>query len=148
MKFVKRMRNRIGFALRLDKDWDRIDDSGSSGLTDTLAGPELADPLKALEARESQSPLDIARKQSYSQATAYAVCLNRWLDTNSLAEYLCICLGTLQSRICRWKAWVGFQPSLFDSIEIIPLDFMPFPGEKTTNDSTTHLEGDQHAWDF
>lgn len=147
-KFIKKMKTRIGFALRLDKDWDKGDDESGPRLIDMLAAAESSDPLKALELREAISPLEMACQQSYSQATAYALCLNKWHTPTSLAIYLCIAVGTLRERIKYWKAWVEYQPSLFDGIERIGLDFTPLQGVPIASPVTIHLDGDQRAWEF
>lgn len=147
-KFVKRMQTKIGLAFRLDRDWGRSDDEGRSLLADMLVAPETSDPSLALEQREDPSPLELARKCSYSQATAYAICFSRWPDFRSLAEYLGIKIGTLRSRERRWRAWVDLQPSLFDGVEYIASDFLPSPGKVKLPIDRGHVECEQHAWSF
>lgn len=147
-KFVKRMKTKIGLALRLDRDWDRSDDEASPVLADTLIASEASDPSLALERREDPSPLELARTRSYSQATAYAICLSRWLDFKSLAEYLGIEVGTLRNRVRRWRAWVIIQPSLFDGIEYIAPGFIPPPGKAKFLIDRGYVKCEQHAWSF
>lgn len=147
-KFVKRLKTRIGMALRLDRNWDRNDGEAGTGLAGTLVASEASDPSLALERREDPNPLELAQTSSYSQATAYAICLSRWPDFNSLAEYLGIEVGTLSDRIRRWRAWVRLQPSLFDGIEYIALDFIPLPGQRKYSVSSMYVESQQHPLRF
>lgn len=147
-KFVLPMRTCIGFALRLDKDWDQSCDDAGPCLHDKLKGPEAADPLHALEQKEAPTLLEMSRRCSYSQATAYAICLAEWPDLNSLAVYLAIKLETLNARLRHWRAWVVIQPSLFDGIEQIDLDFVPLRGNTAASSTDVNFEERQLAWGF
>lgn len=149
-RFVRQMRTCIGLALRLDKNWDIGDDEAGPRLSDKLHADELSNPLKLLEKREEVGldELDVARQRSYSQATAYAICLARWSSVASLATYLCITLGTLSGRLRHWRTWVERQPSLFDGIEQIAEDFTPLPGAPQAPDIVVSYDGEQQAWEF
>lgn len=147
-KFVLRMRTCIGLALRLDKDWDKGDDDTGPRLCHTVKGPELSDPARALEEREAPTVLEASRFRSYSQATAYGICLHQWPDASSLAGYLAIKLETLNARIRYWRAWIGYQPSLFDGIEQISLDFVPRRGTLAAPSIDLLYEDRQQAWAF
>lgn len=127
-KLVMRMQTCIGFARRLDKDWDQSNEDAGLRLCDTLAGPKESDPLHALEQHEMPADLESTIRCSYSQATAYAICLYQWPDPNSLAVYLCIRVETLSSRVRYWGDWIKCQPSLFDGVERMSLDFAPLHG--------------------
>jgi hypothetical protein len=149
-RFVLRMRTCIGLALRLDKNWDLDDDEAGPRLSDRLRADELSNPLKLLEKREEPDidELALARRRSYSQATAYAICLARWQSAASLATYLCIALGTLNTRLRHWRAWVERQPSLFDGVEQIAEDFRPLPGVLPAPEIAVRYDGEQQAWEF
>lgn len=147
-KFVKSLQTRIGNALRLDKDWDRADDAPGPTLADSIRAPETSNPLLALELRQALTPLELACRRSYSQATAYAICLHHWHDAKSLALYLCIGVDTVRCRIRYWGRWVEYQPSLFDGLEQIGLDFRPRRGVPVASDIAIHLDGQQQAWAF
>lgn len=126
-RLVKPMRTQVGFALRLDKNWDD-EAAGGVRLADVLSDPEAKDPLQQLESREAFSPLELACLESYSQATAYAVCLYHRPDESALATYLCITRDTLQDRVRRSRLVVTVQSSLFDRLERFPIDFCPVRG--------------------
>lgn len=147
-KFVLPMRTCIGFALRLDKDWDKGDDDAGPRLGNTVKGPELSDPARALEEREVPTVLEASCRRSYSQATAYAICLHRWPDASSLARYLAIKLETLNARIRYWRAWIAYQPSLFDGIEQVVPDFTPLAGVPLAPADDVRYDGEQQAWEF
>jgi hypothetical protein len=147
-KLVRPLRTCIGFALRLDKDWDQEDGEIGPRLGETLEAPETSDPLKAAALREEPTLLELTRRHSYSQATAYAICLTRWPDKASLAIYLAIALQTLNNRIAFWTAWIEYQPSLFDGIDFIDLDFTPTEGSALAPRIVVSLDGEQQAWSF
>lgn len=142
-KFVRPLRTRIGFALRFDKDWDKSDEDAGQRLHDTVPASELSDPVRALEEREVTTALDTIRLHSYSQATAYAICLHRWSDTGSLANYLAIKLETLNTRVRYWRNWIKYQPSLFDGIERVSLDFRPHPGTPSACEGISDQEDER-----
>lgn len=148
-KLVRPLRTRIGFALRLDNGWDKDDSEIGPRLGDKLEAPETSDPLKAAVLREEPSLLEVTIRRSYSQATAYAICLHRWPDASSLAGYLAIKLETLNARIRYWRHWITYQPSLFDGIERISLDLRPLPGIPSAPEGIAD-SGDesQQSWDF
>lgn len=146
-KLVLRMRTCIGFARRLDKDWDQSSEDTGPRLSDRLRADELSDPLNSLEHREKLDALEAARWHSYSQATAYAICLTRW-SSAVLATYLCITLGTLNCRLRHWRAWVERQPSLFDGIEQVAPDFTPLAGVPLAPDDDVRCDGEQRSWKF
>lgn len=147
-KFVGRMRTRIGLALRLDKDWEKSDEDAGPRLADKLVAHETADPIRELEQREEVSPLELACRRSYSQATAYAVCLHRWDSSLSLADYLGIKGGTLWGRIRYWKVWIEYQPSIFDGVAQISPDFTPLRRDRIPPAAQVYMDGEQHAWKF
>lgn len=126
-RMVKPLKTRVGFALRLDKDWDNESADGVR-LADVISAPDTMDPVRLLEERQMPTPVEIACQESYSQATAYAVCLYRWPDEFSLAQYLCITRDTLRDRIGRCRFIVTVQPSLFDRVDRISMGFSPLQG--------------------
>ncbi len=147
-KFVTAMKTCIGFALRLDKGWDEQGEDALPTLGERIAADMLSDPGKLLEHHELPHQLKQACEESYSQATAYVVCLYQWSNYNSLATYLCVRVGTLHGRVRFWGQWVKWQPSLFDGIERIPFDFTPQQGRIIVSSSLIYLDGQQHAWMF
>lgn len=141
-RMVSPLRTRVGFAVRLDKNWD--DESGDGmRLVDVISAPEMADPLRQLEERQALTPVEVACRESYSQATAYAVCLYRWPDEFSLAKYLCITRDTLRDRVGRCRMVVSLQPTLFDRVERFPEDFCPAPGRSYWEIDLPLLPGEQ-----
>ena len=147
-KFVGRLRTSVGRAARLDDGWDSAEDDGKPRLRDTLRAHDLADPLCLLEHQEQIDPLEQARLRSYSQATAYVICLTKWPSTLALSIYLCIKLSTLDARVRNCRAWITYQPSLFDGVEYISRDFMPARGKQLLEQQTTHYDDRQLAWTF
>lgn len=147
-KFVLNLRTRIGLALRLDKNWDAAGSDDGPLLAERIAAPLQSDPLMALELREVPDPLDVIRHHSYSQATAYAICLDKWPTREALAEFLGIKLYTLMARVRFWRRWIKYQESLFDGIEHISRDFTPLERQVISAAPLRYLEGDQHAWAF
>lgn len=147
-KLILSMRTAVGFARRLDKGWDQEDDDTGSTLSNMLTADESSDPLRALEMRENLTPLELACIHSYSQATAYAICLDRWKGMDALALYLSIQTCSLEKRIRYWRAWVEYQPSIFDGIERIGLDFMPLRRFPFPALEVIALDGEQYAWCF
>lgn len=68
---------------------------------------------------------------SYSQASAYVILLHRFdWDLADLADHLCIVVATLRAKVCASGAWMASQPSLFDRINTVELDFSPRLGKR------------------
>ena len=66
-------------------------------------------------------------KNSYSQAAAYLILLERFMwDMDDLADHLNVVTGTLQGRIQQCAAWIRQQPSLFDRVCVIEWSFVPW----------------------
>ncbi|MDB5800857.1 MAG: hypothetical protein JWL63_1796 [Rhodocyclales bacterium] len=117
----------VRYAVRLDKDWDQ-EDAGAvmASLSRMLIAPEEFDPAVALQLFEERDDFFSLTHHSYSQATAYAILLERFdWELDDLADHLCIVAGTLRTRIYHCVTWIRYQPSLFDRINAIELDFVP-----------------------
>lgn len=148
-RFILRMKTKIGFAWRLDKDWDKEDEDAGPSLSYRVTAPELSNPLLALEAREQveeEAPFTLSH--SYSQAAVYEVCLRQWGSAALLADYLAVGATALLNRIAYWRGWIEYQSSLFDGIERIDPDFTPLPGTLLPSVLQTPIDGRQSVWDF
>jgi hypothetical protein len=116
------------YAVRLDKDWDQ-EDAGAAveALSRFLIAPEAFDPAVAHELDDVRKERMAVIKHSYSQAGAYLILLERFTwDMDDLADHLNVVAGTLQSRIRQCAAWIRQQPSLFDCLCVIELNFAPW----------------------
>jgi hypothetical protein len=130
-------------------DATQIDDDGEmANWFRNLAAPLSSDPLVQLEARQSPSQLETILATSYSQAAAYLVILAHFGDLKTIAAYLAVTIGALNTRFGRASEVVKTQPSLFDRIEKIPVSFLPkqrFPYPAKIEDSRNY---EQWGWDF
>lgn len=116
------------YAVRLDKDWDQ-EDAGAAveALSRFLIAPEAFDPAVAHELEDGRQERMTVVKHSYSQAAAYLILLERFTwDMDGLADHLNVVAGTLQNRIQQCAAWIRQQPSLFDRVCVIELNFVPW----------------------
>ena len=127
VKLVRYADKSVRYAVKLDRDWDA---EGAEAATDALArlltAPEQFDPLIRMLDEEARShPLDLIR-HSYSQASAYIVLLHRFdWDLETLAEHLRILAATLRRKVRASGISMKCQPSLFDRITTVDLDFIP-----------------------
>lgn len=117
----------LRYAVKLDKGWD--DDGGDAPVTTLahqLAAPDNADPAVLLLHREEVSaPLALVQ-ESYSQASAYVILLDRFhWDTADLAAHLRVVVQTLLTRMRFYIAWIRWQQGLFDGVQTVALDFEP-----------------------
>jgi len=117
----------VRFAVKLDKDWDNQDSEAAiNALARLLTAPEQFDPLvRMLDEEEKFDPLSLVR-HSYSQASAYVILLHRFnWDLDSLAEHLQLVTATVRSKVTVSGVHMRNQPSLFDRICSIDLNFIP-----------------------
>ncbi|EMH2960626.1 hypothetical protein LGN04_30020 [Burkholderia multivorans] len=126
-KFVNRKER---FAVRIDRD--DIDDDGDllpNSIGARLTAPEASEPLIALEMREEAAAAARVISSRFSEAIAYLRIFERFDgDAMRVASYLAIGARTLNRRVARASYVEETQPSMFDGIEAIPVDFVPPPG--------------------
>jgi hypothetical protein len=121
------------FAFRLDKEEQNDDgDFLPNSIGARLTGPTHYQPLEALELSETQAEQGRLLEERYAEAIAYLRTLDHFdSDKQRIANHLSIAVRTVGARVDRAAAMVERQPSLFDGIESIPLDFVPLPGRPT-----------------
>jgi hypothetical protein len=149
-RLVKYASRTLGYAARLDEDWDR-EESTSFGatLSRLLTSPASDDPQISLEAAQDSDLLHAAVQRSYSEAAAYVLLLMRFdWEAMDLARHLRIALHTLRVRLKIAGYKVKFQPSLFDGVQKIPEDFPASVRPERVTRQPVHLEGEQVAWTF
>lgn len=149
-KLIRFAEKHIRFAIRLDKGWESENpDSTADNLSRLLSAPESFDPaIQVVADQEVPLWLDFVR-QSYSQASAYVILLNRFnWELGTLADFLKLLPATLEKRMVASGIHVRHQPSLFDRIEVINQDFSPKVGYRTIRSLVAPPETEQLAWDF
>lgn len=127
VRLVRYADKSVRYAVKLDRDWDAEDaDSAMGALARLLTAPDQFDPLvRLLDEEDRFDPLALVQ-YSYSQASAYVILLHRFdWDLANLADHLRIMATTLRAKVCASGAWMASQPSLFDRINTIDLDFLP-----------------------
>ena len=126
-KFVNRKER---FAARIDRD--DIDDNGDplpSAVGARLSAPQKYEPLTVLEMREDAATVARVISERFSEAVAYVRTFERFDgDKEAISSYLAIRIRTLDCRVGRASDVQRHQPSIFDGVEQIPIDFMPMPG--------------------
>ncbi len=144
---VKRGDWKMRRAVRLDHEpeWDEDGDT----LIERLPAPDSSDPLVTLLAHESAIDADTLLAASYSQATAYAITFSNFNnDRQKICMHLVISDGALYRRVAVAIKTVKVQPSMFDRIERIPVDFMPMRGRACAPIIEDGRETEQRAWVF
>lgn len=115
----------VRYALQLDHG--PSDDEGHRPtLVSLLRAPHDTDPqIRQILREERREFLKVVRA-SYSQAAAYVLLLIRveW-ELRDLASLLWIGVATLRARIARCAELSCVQPTLFDGVDHIDLDFIP-----------------------
>ena len=135
----------VRYAIRLD---DGDDDTDREGVGATLArlltAPLDTDPQVHQQLIEEREQLLHRLRRSYSQATAYVLLLMR-VDGHlgDLAELLRITVEALRDRMKRVGLIARIQPTLFDDIERIDLDFQPWQRRHVTVTSPLKMEAHQ-----
>lgn len=148
-KFVKFSDKSMRSAVKLDMYWDEEPSDSMSYVFEGVLKDEGADPLKQLQAAEEVDEFWSGILQSYSQLTAYIILLDRFGGAQKdLAEYLGLLANTLQERVNRARAHACRQSSLFDGVEQIELDFLPFISRKLMTPIFTHIIADQCELSF
>lgn len=149
-ELVRYAEKHIRYAIKLDKDWDKEEpDAAIYALARLLTAPEEFDPAIHLELTQNgHDPLALIR-HSYSQASAYFVLLDRFdWSVQDLAEHLRVADGTLKDRIKWFGGWIKHQPSLFDCIQSIDLDFNPTLARRYAPRVSVESGSHQWAWEF
>jgi hypothetical protein len=126
-KFVNRQER---FATRIDRD--DIDDDGDfmpNAIAARLSAPEKYEPLASIEMREEAAAAARIIGERFSEAVAYLRTFERFDgDKIGVARHLAIGPRALDRRVARASHVEWTQPSMFDGVEQIPVDFMPQPG--------------------
>lgn len=126
-KLVRFAEKSVRFAVKLDKDWDNEDgESAMNALARLLTAPEQFDPLVKMQADEERfDPLALVR-HSYSQASAYVILLHRFdWDLQALSDHLRLVIATVRDKIVSSGAHMKVQPSLFDRVHVVDINFTP-----------------------
>lgn len=123
-RFVNRP---MRFAARLDRDEVNEDgDFVANSIAARLAAPDVYEPHVALELREQNEEARRAIDARFSEAVAYLRTLDHFdHDKRLIATYLAIPTSTLETRLRRAENVAAIQPSMFDGVEAVPLDFVP-----------------------
>ncbi|MFM0670029.1 hypothetical protein [Paraburkholderia sediminicola] len=132
-KMFGRFANRkMRFALRLDRD--DVDDNGelsTNSIAAGLSGPDVYEPEQAAALFQENEESERRLGARYAEAVAYVRVLEHFdSDKRVIANYLCLPLPTLESRLRRAESLAECQPSMFDGVEIIPADFLPPRGSR------------------
>lgn len=135
VRLVRYADKSVRYAVTLDRDWDSEDaDSAAGALARLLTAPDQFDPMALIQ-------------YSYSQASAYVILLHRFdWDLASLADHPRIVAATLRAKVCASGAWMASQPSLFDRINTIELDFSPRLGKRYAPGKDVEASHAQLAW--
>lgn len=115
----------VRHALRLDHGPSNEDDHRPT-LANMLRASHDSDPEFRQVLREERFAFLEVVRASYSQAAAYVLLLIRveW-ELRDLASLLWISVETLRNRMARCADLAGVQPTLFDGVDQIDLDFEP-----------------------
>ncbi|MGH8060982.1 MAG: hypothetical protein ACREO7_03090 [Pseudoxanthomonas sp.] len=126
-RFVNFADKSVRHAIKLDTGWDDEAEGGAGArLSRMLLAPDSTDPHKQRMAEEEAGEMLEAVQRSYSQAAAFVILLIRtdW-DVRALAADLWMGLGTLRKRMKAAAELALLQPTLFDGVDLIPLNFAP-----------------------
>lgn len=148
VRLVRYADKSVRYAVKLDRDWDAEDaDSAMGALARLLTAPDQFDPLvRLLDEEDRFDPMALIQ-YSYSQASAYVILLHRFdWDLADLADHLRIVVATLRAKVCASGAWMSSQPSLFDRINTIDLDFLPRLAKRYVPGKETLSSQAQLAW--
>jgi hypothetical protein len=149
MRNVVRPEKNMKYAARLDAEPEGEEGSLGAWLHQLQASDE-SDPIVTLIMRESAVDTDKLLADSYSQATAYAMVFVYFKNNkDDICAYLVISESTLTRRIAFAAATFRVQPSLFDRIERITVDFRALPGKayRPAMELNSEKNG-QWCWEF
>ncbi|MGH8077315.1 MAG: hypothetical protein ACREPE_08335 [Lysobacter sp.] len=127
-RFVKYADKAVRNAIKLDRDWDNEDsERAGAALARLLTAPRDSDPQIRQQVGEEQHELVAIVRHSYSEAAAYVMLMVR-VDRHieDLAALLWIGVEALRQRLKASGLRARVQPSLFDGIEVIDADFVPW----------------------
>jgi len=128
-RFVNRA---MRFAVRLDQE-ERDDDGnlGKSAVSARLEGPQRYEPEVALQLAEEAAEVERVIHARFSEAVAYYHVFDQFDgDSGAIARYFAIQRDTLGERLARAEATSRRQPSMFDGVASIPVDFQPRRGRR------------------
>lgn len=127
-RFVKYADKSIRHAVKLDTGWDDEEAEGlGSRISRLLLAPESTDPQKLHKANDEAKEMMATVQSSYTQAAAFVILLIRteW-DLTALAADLWIGVTTLRKRMGAAADSALYQATLFDGVEKIATDFVPY----------------------
>ena len=132
-RFVKYADKVVRSGIKLDRDWDN-EDSERTGATlaALLVAPVESDPQAQHQRQDEKGELLSLVRQSYSQASAYALLLVKvdW-HVEDLAKKLMLSVGGLRNKLKRIALVARIQPTLFDGREVIPSDLQARPSGRS-----------------
>lgn len=126
-KFVNRA---FRFAVRLDEEREADDgNTRQSSVAASLAAPANYEPEACIEAVEADRERERRLEERFAEAIAYWRALAHVDDRHeALATHLAITPDVLRRRLAIAGVTLQRQPSLFDGVETIPVDFRAAPG--------------------
>jgi hypothetical protein len=144
---VKRGDWNMRCSLRIEQESNG--EEGGLTLAERLPAQASSDPLIYLLVRETTCEIEEKLQSSYSQAAAYVIAFNN-LDNNrqKIRAYLVISDSALARRFSSAVNIVRAQPSIFDHVERIPLDFMPTQGKVYVVKQADERDVAQWEWNF
>ena len=127
-RFVKYADKAVRNAIKLDRDWDNEEgERAGATLARLLTAPLDSDPQMRLQLHEERQDITQISRHSYSEAAAYVLLLVRvdW-HIEDLAALLRIGVDALRRRLKASGLRARIQPSLFDGVAMIDMDFVPW----------------------
>ncbi|MBC8736255.1 hypothetical protein F6X40_05290 [Paraburkholderia sp. UCT31] len=128
--FGKFANRKMRFAVQLDHEQSGDDgDFLPNSVGASLAAPDVYEPEIAIERAEELAAQERCLAERFTEAVAYLRTLNHFdHDRQTIARYLAIPASTLETRLRRAESVAESQPSMFDHVEAVPIDFVPQPG--------------------
>jgi hypothetical protein len=128
--FGKFANRKMRFALQLDHEQPGNDGEFlPNSVAASLAGPQSYEPEVALELAEERAVHELCLIERFTEAVAYLRTFSHFdHDKRAIATYLAIPMSTLETRLRCAERIAASQRSIFDRVEVVPLDFMPRRG--------------------
>lgn len=138
----------------LDQAWENGEGETLPTLGERQAGRADWEPLQLLlldEEPDGEPEVDVLAlaRATYSQAAAYLILLERFEQSwTALAEFLRLSVSVLKARFASACEWLRKQRSLFDGVERVSSDFLPYAGRTRRKRKAPMVQGEQAlmAW--